>query len=68
MKPQIVRTPQEVRADFLRKGISMSSWSKKHGFDPATVCQVLSGVNAGTRGAGHKIAVMLGIKDGEIVE
>jgi gp16 family phage-associated protein len=68
MKPQTIRSPQDVKADFLRKGISIASWAKKNDFDPVTVCQVLNGTNSGSRGVGHKIAVMLGIKDGEIVE
>jgi gp16 family phage-associated protein len=67
MKPRNIRTPQEVRDDFIRKGISMASWAKKNGFSPVTVFQVLNGTNAGTRGVGHKIAVTLGIKKGEIV-
>lgn len=68
MKAQKTKTVQEVRAEFLRRGISMASWAKTNSFDVATVSQVLSGRNAATRGVGHKIAVMLGIKDGEIVE
>ena len=46
----------------------MASWAKINGFSPVTVFQVLNGTNAGTRGVGHKIAVTLGIKDGEIIE
>jgi len=67
MKTRNIRTPQEARDDFIRKGISMASWAKKNGFSPVTVFQVLNGTNAGTRGVGHKIAVTLGIKEGEIV-
>lgn len=67
MKPQKLRTPQEVRAEWLRKGMGQNDWARKHGFTPATVSQVLNGRNSGARGVGHKIAVMLGIKDGEIV-
>ncbi len=68
MKARTIRTAQEVRDDFLRKGMSIGSWADKNGFDRTTVNQVLTGRNAATRGIGHKIAVMLGIKDGEIVE
>lgn len=68
MKPQTIRSPQEVKRDFLRKGISVASWARNNGFDSVTVCQVLNGTNAGSRGVGHKIAVLLGIKDGEIVQ
>lgn len=68
MKSQNQRTPQEIRAEWLRKGITQNSWARKHGFNLATVSQVMNGKNTGSRGTGHKIAVLLGIKDGEIVE
>ncbi|PLX76948.1 MAG: DNA-binding protein [Azoarcus sp.] len=68
MESQKLRAPQEVRKEWLRKGLTQADWARQHGFDKATVSQVLSGKNAATRGIGHKIAVMLGIKDGEILE
>lgn len=68
MKPRSVRTAQQVRAEFERKGISIGSWADQHGFSRASVNQVLTGRNAATMGVGHRIAVMLGIKDGEIIE
>lgn len=66
MKNETIRTVQDVRNDFLRKGISMASWARANGVNKATLSQVLSGDNAATRGDGHKIAVLLGLKDGEI--
>ena len=68
MKSQGIRSRQDVREDFARKGQSIASWAKKHGFSVPTTIQVLTGHNKASRGQGHKIAVMLGIKDGEIVE
>ncbi len=68
MKNRKINTPAEVRANFLRKGISQAQWARAHEVDVATVSQVISGKNAGTRGVGHKVAVLLGLKDGEIVE
>jgi gp16 family phage-associated protein len=68
MKTQSTRTAQEIRADWLRKGLGQNEWARKHGFNPSIVSQVLNGKNTGARGVGHKIAVLLGIKDGEIVE
>jgi gp16 family phage-associated protein len=68
MKPRTTHTVQEVRAEFKRKGISIGSWADQHGFSRASVNQVLTGRNAATMGTGHKIAVMLGLKAGEIVE
>jgi gp16 family phage-associated protein len=68
MKPQKLRTPQEIKAEWLRKGLGQNDWARRHGFRPATVSHVLNGINKATKGDGHKIAVLLGIKDGEIVE
>ena len=68
MKPRSTRTAQQVRAEFQRKGISIGSWADTHGFSRASVNQVLTGRNAATMGTGHRIAVMLGLKDGEIVD
>lgn len=68
MKTQKLRTPQEIRAEWLRKGLTQNGWARKHGFNLATVSQVLNGLNTGSRGSGHRIAVMLGLKDGEILE
>jgi gp16 family phage-associated protein len=67
MKPQTTLTAQQIRAEFLRKGISIGSWADQHGFSRASVNQVLTGRNAATMGTGHRIAVMLGLKDGEII-
>lgn len=67
MKSKTIRTAQEVRNEFIYKGISMASWAKKNGFDKATVSQVLSGQNTAIRGKGHAIAVLLGLKAGVIV-
>lgn len=68
MEKRTIRTPQEVRNEFIRKGISFASWARENSFDKGTVSQVLNGCNAATRGQGHRIAVLLGIKDGEIIE
>lgn len=68
MKSEKLRTREQVLNDFKRKGISLASWSKKNGFSPVTVFQVLNGTNSCSRGVGHKIAVILGIKEGEIVD
>lgn len=68
MKSRKLTTPQEIRAEWRRKGMTQADWARQHGFDRATVNQVLTGKNTGSRGVGHKIAVLLGIKDGEILE
>jgi gp16 family phage-associated protein len=61
------RTPAEVRDEFKRKGLSVTAWALSHGYSPNLVHEVLSGRRKPTRGQTHRIAVMLGIKSGEIV-
>lgn len=63
--PQI-RTPDEIRAEFKRKGVSISSWALANGFSTNLVFEVLSGRKKCIRGQAHKVAVMLGMKQGEI--
>jgi gp16 family phage-associated protein len=68
MKTQKLLTPQEIRAEWFRKGLGQNDWARKNGFNPVTVSQVLNGINKCSKGEGHKVAVMLGLKDGEIVD
>ncbi len=63
----MVRTSEEVRAEFRRKGISISQWAIANGFSPNLVYEVLAERRNPTRGQTHRIAVTLGLKDGEIV-
>jgi gp16 family phage-associated protein len=62
-----VRTPREVRDEFDKKGLSIARWSLLNGFNPNTVSDLLNGRKKGVRGEAHKIAVTLGLKDGEVV-
>ncbi|OXI48155.1 DNA-binding protein [Burkholderia aenigmatica] len=63
-----LKTREEVLADFNRKGVSVSSWAKRHGLNPAVVHAVLKGTRQARIGQSHKAAVLLGIKEGEIDE
>ena len=63
-----LKTREEVKDDFLRKGVSIRSWAKHHGINHAIVSGVLNGRLSGRIGESHKAAVLLGIKAGEIVE
>lgn len=56
-----------IRAEFQRKGVSISAWALANGFSPNLVFEVLAGRKKGDRGQSHKIAVALGLKEGEIV-
>jgi gp16 family phage-associated protein len=68
MKTHKLLTPQEVRDEFTRRGISVSTWAKKHGFNRNLANAVVRGDCKCLYGETHKIAVMLGMKHGEIVE
>ncbi|MDR0480777.1 MAG: DNA-binding protein [Gallionellaceae bacterium] len=61
------RTTEQARAELHRKGISITQWAMANGYSPNLVFEVLSGRRKPTRGQTHRIAVALGIKDGEIV-
>lgn len=54
--------------DFIRSGKSVSSWARANGFNVRLVHEVLSGRKLGRRGDCHKIAVLLGMKDGVIAD
>ena len=61
-----IRTIEEVRAEFSRKGISFSNWAKMHGIRPPIVYDLINGRTVGNRGDAHNAAVLLGLKDGEL--
>ncbi|WP_073673051.1 DNA-binding protein [Pseudomonas aeruginosa] len=64
----MLRTPDEARAELKRKGISISQWAAANNFSCNMVFEVLAGRKQGIRGQAHKIAVKLGLKEGEVVE
>ena len=62
------RKPAEVKAEFDRLGISAAEWARRNKLNPFTVHQVLCGQMKGRRGEAHRAAVLLGLKDGALVE
>lgn len=70
MKQSSLKKPEEVRAEFERKGISIAEWSRKHGANPQLVYEILAANPRRTckRGASHRVAVLLGIKAGELAD
>lgn len=66
MIPRNLKTPQDVKNEWRYSGRTLTDWADQHGFHKATVSQVLNGKNTASRGVGHRIAVLLGIKDGSI--
>lgn len=62
MTTQTQKTPDEVKADFLANGITISQWARDHKYKPREVSLVLNGQVKGRYGKGHDIAVALGLK------
>ena len=57
-----MKTPAQVKAEFLANGITISQWARDHNYTPRDVSLVLNGQIKGRYGKGHDIAVKLGIK------
>ena len=66
MPKKVIKTTEQVKREFKRKGLTFSKWARDRGFSAKTVYAVLNGVNKGNYGQAHEIAVELGIKDGSI--
>jgi gp16 family phage-associated protein len=60
------KTIQAVKAEFIRDGVTVVEWAAEHGVSEASVRKVLAGKSRCIRGASHRIAVLLGLKDGVI--
>ena len=56
-------TPEEVKAEFNRHGVTIAEWARVNGYPPQLVYRILNGVEP-KRGLSHKIAVQLGLKQG----
>lgn len=63
-----LKTRDEARQELRWKGISIAGFARKHGVSPDQVRDVLRKDTPCNFGASHKIAVLLGIKDGVIDE
>ena len=59
-----VCTIEDVRAEFKKRGISVSEWARAHGVSAHLTYQILAGRKAAIRGQSHEIAVLLGLKPG----
>lgn len=55
-------TPQQIKKRFRDQGITITAWSAERGFPRTAVYRVLNGVEKGTFGRAHEIAVALGMK------
>jgi gp16 family phage-associated protein len=63
-----MKTIETVRAEMTRRGETAAGWARKHAVSAETVRGVLLGRIKGRSGEAHKVAVLLGIKEGQIVE
>lgn len=61
-------TREEARSALNYKGKSMTQWGREHGFTLSQVRDVLRKDTPCRIGVSHKIAVLLGIKEGVIEE
>lgn len=61
-----IRNAAQAKAWLEHQGKSVQEFAREHGIDPATTYQVLAGRKKGKRGEAHKVAVLLGMKDGII--
>lgn len=59
-----VCTIDDVRAEFKKRGISVSEWARLRGVSAQLTYQILAGRKVGLRGQSHEIAVLLGLKPG----
>ncbi|WP_151730338.1 DNA-binding protein [Acinetobacter junii] len=57
-----LKTPDEVKKEFVDSGTPVATWAEKRGFTPQEVYKVLNGQSKGNYGRAHQIAVALGIK------
>ena len=62
-----IKTHLQARAEFGRKGLSIAGWARDHGVSRSLVYEILAGRKRCLRGHSHRIAVLLGMKHGEIV-
>lgn len=63
-----IKTAEQVRTEFERCGISIADWARRHKLRPFIVYQVLAGTKKGARGSSHRAAVLLGIKEGAVID
>lgn len=61
---KLLKTPFEAKAELVRQGVNVRQWSRENDLSERIVYGVLRGEKKGRRGASHKAAVLLGIKDG----
>lgn len=64
----VAKTKEQALSELRARGETVVGWARKNGFDPRLVRGVIYGNIKGKWGVSHKIAVLLGMKDGEIMK
>jgi gp16 family phage-associated protein len=63
MEESRLRTVEEARNWFTKKGLSVVDWSIARGFNPTLVYSILQGKRKCLRGQSHRIALALRLKE-----
>lgn len=64
-----LKTIVDVRAEFATNGLSIAEWARRHSVSKSLVYEILSGRRTVfRRGDTHRVAVLLGLKNGEITQ
>jgi gp16 family phage-associated protein len=61
-------TGEEVRARFRQAGVTITGWAKANNFKRQTVVDCLNMRVKGAYGEAHRCCILLGLKDGEVIE
>ena len=59
-----LKTREQVRQEFDRQGMTVARWARENNCRQTACYEVLYGKHKGKRGEAHRVAVLLGIKDG----
>ncbi len=68
MQQKKVVTHKEVQERFIREGRTVAGWARLNGVSPRLTATILKEERACRSGDSHKIAVLLGLKNGVIVD
>lgn len=66
MKKTVCKTPEQVKAEFMERGESISEWCRRNNVMPAAAYRVLTPGVKPVRGECHRAAVLLGLKAGSV--
>lgn len=65
--PRELKTAEQVKAEFAQRGISVAQWARVHKVHRQLVYEILRcKYRQCSRGDSHRIAVLLGLKAGEL--